>query len=155
MKKIYLLALLLIPFLLTSCLNSEADESAYSQECDITSVAFEHRWAVHSDVEGIWTLHFKELEVASKIDNAAQMVTLDLTVPTIDNSFPEDERRKVDLSSLVCSFFVSKAARVDPLDGAPKLGTLADFSAKTFRYRVTSASGVYKDWTITINSFTK
>lgn len=155
MKKIYLLALLLIPFLLTSCLNGYEDESAYSQACDITSVTFEHRWAVESDVPGIWALHFKELDVKSSIDNSANTVTLDITVPAVDNSFPEEERQKVDLSSLACTFFVSNAAKVTPLDGAPVLGKLGNFSAKTFRYRVTSASGVYKDWEIKINSFTK
>lgn len=156
MKKFaYILAVIVLPFLFASCLSGDEDIE-YSTECEITSVSFEHRWAVESEkVPGIWTLYFKDLDVTKKIDKETGVVTLDIMVPNADKSFPESERDKVSLSSLACSFFVSNAASVRPLDGAPALGTLADFSGKTFKYRVQSAAGAYKDWEIRINSFTR
>ena len=154
-KYVSILVVSIFPFLFSSCLKDGLDEVEYSTECDITSVAFEHRWAVESDVEGIYTLYFKELSVESSINNESQTIIIDITVPAVDNSFPQEERDKVNLSSLACSFFVSNAASVTPLEGAPKLGTLGDFSAKSFKYRVTSASGAYKDWKLQINSFVK
>lgn len=156
MKKLaYILAVMVLPFLFTSCL-SEDEDVEYSTECEITSVAFEHRWAVESEkVPGIWTLYFKDLDVKKTIDDEQGIIVVDITVPAVDKSFPEEERNKVSLTSLACSFNVSHAASVRPLDNAPSLGTLADFSGKTFKYRVQSASGAYKDWVIRINSFTK
>lgn len=154
-KYIFILSTIILPLLFSSCLKDDLDDVEYSADCDISSVAFEHRWAVPSDVEGIWTLKFKEMSVTSDINKDNNTVTVDLTVPATDNSFTEEERNKASLSSLACSFFVSNAAQVTPLDGAPRLGTLGDYSAKTYKYRVTSASGVYKDWQININSFTK
>ena len=146
---------MVLPFLFASCLGEDEDLE-YSADCDITNVSFEHRWAVESvKVPGIWTLYFKDLTVKKTIDNDNATVTVDISVPTVDKSFPEEERAKVSLTSLACSFIVSHAASVRPLDNAPALGTLADFSGKTFKYRVQSASGAYKDWTIEINSFTK
>lgn len=154
-KLVYKLFLMMLPLMFASCLNDDQD-TEYSTACEITNIAFEHRWAVESEkVPGIWTLHFKELNVSKTIDSEAATVTIDITVPSVDNSFSETEREKVSLSSLACSFFVSNAASVQALDNAPSLGTLADFSGKTFKYRVKSASGVYKDWQIKINSFTK
>lgn len=154
-KYIYIIALITFPLLFSSCLKNGLDEVEYSTECEITTVAFEHRWTIESDVEGIYTLYFKDLTVNQSIDSENQTVTVELTVPGVDNTFTQEEREKVSLSSLACSFIVSHAASVTPLDGAPKLGVLGDYSAKSFKYRVTSASGVYKDWTLQINSFNK
>ena len=154
-KYIYIIALITFPLLFSSCLKNGLDEVEYSTECVITNVAFEHRWVIESDVEGIYSLYFKDLTVNQSIDSENRTITIDLTVPDIDNTFTQEERDKVSLTSLACSFIVSHAASVTPLDGAPKLGTLGDYSAKSFRYRVTSASGNYKDWTLQINSFNK
>ena len=154
-KYIYIIALIALPLLFSSCLKDGLDEVEYSTECEITSIAFEHRWAIKSDIEGIYTLYFKDLSANYSIDSENQTITVDITVPGTDNTFTQEERNKVTLSSLACSFFVSHAASVTPLDGAPKLGTLGDYSAKSFRYRVTSASGIYKDWELQINSFNK
>lgn len=42
------------------------------------------------------------------------------------------------------------SARVEPLDGAPKGGELADLSGGTFKYRLYSADGTTREWTITV-----
>lgn len=154
-KYIYMITAIILPLLFSSCLKDDMDNIEYTTDCDISSVSFEHRWTVPSEVEGIWTLRFKEMSVKSDINKDNGIVTVDITVPSVDNSFPEEERNKVSLSSIACSFFVSNAAKVTPLEGAPKLGTLGDYSAQTYKYRVTSAAGVYKDWQIKINTFSK
>jgi hypothetical protein len=42
-----------------------------------------------------------------------------------------------------------------PLNGAPKLGSPGDFSAKEFKYQVTAADGTKREWTIKITDFVK
>lgn len=156
MKKfIYTIIFIALPLLFSSCLKDGLDEVEYSTECEITNISFEHRWTIESDAKGVYSLYFKNLNVSQSIDKEKQTVTVDLTVPGTDNNFTQVERDKVSLSSIACSFNVSHAASVTPLDGAPKLGTLGDYSGKTFKYRVTSAAGNYKDWELKINSFNK
>ena len=154
-KYLYTIALITLPILFGSCLKDGLDDVEYSTECEVTSVSFEHRWVVESEAKGVYTLYFKTLTVNRSIDSERQTITVDITVPNTDKNFIQAERDKVSLSSLACLFVVSNAASVTPLDGAPKLGVLGDFSAKRFRYRVTSASGKYKDWELQINNFTK
>ena len=140
--------------LFSSCLKYGLEEVELSNECEITNVQFEHRWAVPTGgIDGIYTLYFQAMTVNRNSDG--NRITLDITVPAVSNSFPQAERDKVSLSSIACLFFVSNAATVLPLNGAPTLGTLGDFSGKSFTYRVTSASGEYKDWQIIINDFIK
>ncbi len=160
MKKYsYLTAILFISAVLfSSCLEYGIDAPEYSTDCEITSIQFEHRWALQTgNVDGIYSLYFKTMTLSSNIDATGLKVTIDITVPTVDNNnkFTLEERNKVSLSSLACLFYVSNAASVTPLNGAPVLGTLGDYSGGVYTYRVTSASGVYKDWQIIINSFTK
>ncbi len=155
-KYIYLISVIFFPILFGSCLKDGLDDVEYSNECEVTAVAFEHRWTVQTgEIEGVWTLHFKQMNVQYNIDKENHTIILDITVPATDNSFSQTEKDRVTLSSLACSFHVSRAASVAPLNGAPPLGTLGDYSSKTFTYRVTSASGIYKDWQIRINSFDK
>ena len=154
-KLIYTIILIALPLLFSSCLQNGLDEVEYLTECEITNVSFEHRWTIESDVKGVYSLYFKTLNVSQSIDKERQTITVDLKVPGTDNTFTQDERDKVSLSSIACSFNVSHAASVTPLDGAPKLGALGDYSGKTFKYRVTSAAGNYLDWELRINSFSK
>jgi hypothetical protein len=155
-KYLYIVSAVILPILFNSCLKYDIDEAEYSTDCDVTSVAFEHRWAAQTGKEeGIYTLYFKQMAVKSNIDKESQTIDLDITVPAADNSYPQSERDKTSLTSIACSFVVSNAANVAPLNGAPQLGTRGDYSGGTFTYRITSASGVFKDWRININSFDK
>lgn len=156
MKKfIYTIILITLPILFSSCLKDGLDDVEYSTECEITNVSFEHRWVIESDVQGIYSLYFKSLNVSKTIDKEKQTITVDITVPGASGTFTQSERDKVSLSSIACFFHVSQAASVTPLNGAPILGTMADFSGKTFKYRITSPAGNYKDWELKINNFNK
>lgn len=44
------------------------------------------------------------------------------------------------------------ATKIEPLDGAPAAGLIADFSKGTFKYRLYSADGTKRDWTINISA---
>lgn len=47
--------------------------------------------------------------------------------------------------------FTHFAEKIEPLDGAPTAGVISDFSKGKFMYRVFSANGVVRDWTIYIS----
>ena len=86
-KYIYTIILIALPILFGSCLKDGMDEVEYTTECEVNSVAFEHRWAIESDAEGVYTLYFKNLNVNQTIDRENQTITVDLTVPGTDNAF--------------------------------------------------------------------
>ena len=46
--------------------------------------------------------------------------------------------------------FWHKATLIEPLNSAPKAGTVNDFSARSFKYRLHSADGTTHDWTVNI-----
>jgi len=48
--------------------------------------------------------------------------------------------------------FYHQAEKIEPLNGSPKAGIIADFSAKSFSYKLTSADGTTHDWTIILTN---
>lgn len=44
--------------------------------------------------------------------------------------------------------FNHSAQKIEPLNGAPAAGHLADFSAGPYKYRLFSADGTTRDWTV-------
>ncbi len=48
--------------------------------------------------------------------------------------------------------FVHKAVKIEPVNGAPIAGIINDFSTKQFVYKLYSANGVTRDWTIVITN---
>jgi hypothetical protein len=42
------------------------------------------------------------------------------------------------------------ATKIEPLDGAPVAGVIADFSKGSFKYRLYSADGTTREWTVNI-----
>lgn len=154
MKKYTLLFIALLSVLLTSCLKDGLDEGELSVECDVTNVKFEHRWAVEMNTSGMSELHFKEMQVQKSIDKEHCTINVTITVPKADGNYPVEQRAVTALSNLACSFEVSRAASVQPIDGAPILGKLGDYSQERI-YRVISASGEYKDWILKVVEFKK
>lgn len=159
MKKIlFLLTVLMVS--LTSCLKSDMEEVEGSTNCELSNVEFEYRWTadiIGSDGKptGVSELQYKKLDVAKTIDKDNGKVTLKLTVPKVSGNFTGEIRDKVSLSNIVGMFTVSSACNVKPLNGAPKLGVVGNFSEKTYTYRLTAAAGNYIDWVIDITEFNK
>ena len=149
--------LLLLPFfsmLFTSCLKDGLDEGVLSTECDVTNIHFEHRWATEMTTSGMYQLNFIEMTVNRTIDTENCVIDVQITVPAVSATYPQEQRDATTLSNMACSFEVSRAASVKPLGDAPVLGEMGDYTQE-HTYRVTSASGEYKDWVLRVTSFTK
>jgi hypothetical protein len=136
------------------------EEPELTTECEISNIEFEHRWVTNpGDVEGMAKLFFQRLTVTRTIDSENATIIVSLTVPNVTANYPQEQRDATVLENLACSFFVSNAARVAPLNNAPQLGALGDFSGakatEPFIYRVTAAAGNYKDWKLIIADFNK
>lgn len=157
MKKILFLFSLLLS--MASCLEHGLEEVESSTLCDLSNVEFEYRWTkevVGSDgkATGVHELHYKVMTVERTKDEANHKMNLKITVPMPDNKdFTNEIRQQVSLQNLVGKFTVSTAAKVVPLNNAPTLGIVGDFSGKTYTYRVIAASGDYIDWVINITEF--
>ena len=154
MKKYSFLLAVLLSVLFTSCLKDGLDEGELSTECNVINVKFEHRWAVEMGTPGMYMLNFKEMSVVKTFNEEQGVINVTITVPQTDGNYPAEQRIATVLSNLACSLEVSRAANVNPLGGAPVLGTLGDYSLERI-YRVTSASGKYKDWTVIVSEFIK
>lgn len=155
MKKYNILLITLLSILFTSCLKDGLEIGELSTECDVTNVKFEHRWVIeNSQIPGMAELRFKEMSVAKIIDKERCTIDVTITVPKVDANYPEEQRNATVLSNIACSFEVSRAASVKPLGASPTLGKLGDYTQER-TYRVTSASGEYKDWVLKVSAFNK
>lgn len=150
-KLINIVLLILLTSTVSSCLKMGLDDLESYDEAKIEKVYFEYRWWNEADNQ----LAVKTLTVTNSINEDENLVTCTLTVPAADESFTAAIRQEVSLNKLIAYIDVSTAARVTPLDGAPKLGTPGDFSAKEFKYLVTAADGTKREWTIKITDFIK
>lgn len=154
MKKVLnITVLLLLLISVTSCLKSGLDDLPAYDEAKITNIHFEYRW--YDDSEGAKQLRVQTLNVEKTIDDETGIVTCKITVPGTSAVFTESIRDKVSLSSIACYVDMSTAARLKPLNSAPTLGEMRDFSAKEFKYLITAANGDKREWTIKIIDFIK
>lgn len=147
-KLVYICAVLMLT--LTSCVTSGLDDLPVYSESEITSFGMEHRFLVANE-SGIKHLEVVILGGTVTIDPATATITANPTIPSPSSSFTQDERRNVNLKSIVISTKISPAAKIVPLDGAPTLGIPGDFTTER-KYMVTAADGkTSKVWTIKIN----
>lgn len=153
MKKfINSLLMLLILFSASSCLKANLDELDTYDGNDITNVRFEYRWWDSSANK----MRVINMNVSKTIDKENKTIDCNITVPNTTSTFTNDIRDKVSLSSLAINVDASTAARIVPENNAPVMGAFpSDFSAKTFRYKVTAGNGDAVSWTINITNFQK
>lgn len=152
MKKfINIILLIFLMGAVSSCLKSGLDELPTYEDAEITNLNFEYRWWDEANNQ----MAVKTLTIEKNISTDDNLITCKLTVPDASGSFTDAIRQGVSLSNLIGYMDLSTAARIKPLNGAPKLGELADFSAKEFRYQVTAANGIKREWTIKITDFVK
>jgi hypothetical protein len=149
-KTIFFLMIIAAACTMASCLTSGLDELEAFDEADITDVYFEHRYVMAGN-GGIEVVNFQRLLILSKeIDNEQGTISVIVNIPSVNATFPREERAKVTLSNLAAYCYLSTAASIAPEDGAPRLGTLGDYSSPA-RYRVTAADGkTSKIWTISV-----
>lgn len=149
LAKIYFLCLLVGT--MTSCMKSGLDELEVYDNAEIANIAFEYRWWDDAAKQ----LRVVQMSTAKTIDADAKEVNCTITVPAANGNFTVSIREGVSLKRLAANFDLSTAATVTPLNGAPALGTLADFSNREFRYQVKAANGNKAEWTIKIAELKK
>lgn len=144
----WLLLFTILP-LLAAC--EKADLPAYS-DAEITKVGAYHRYYTTSKdaITGEFIIAEKELERTNNFNSDNAEATAVFSIPGASGTFTEAERAKVSLNNLVVFFNVSTAARVTPIEGAPKLGAPADWT-KEHKYKVMAADGTTKIWTIKVS----
>ncbi len=148
MKKIILKTgiVVLFAFLIQACEQRiELDAGQWETAADITSGAFMFVWDIEEGVEipeptgGSLDRTKTTIVSSSNVDaeNAIVYVTLD---------------DGVDPSALGC-FIYFNGEKIEPIDNAPELGVITSWSIGTeYQYRIYSADGQYKDWTLIIES---
>lgn len=146
---IYIVCLLFV----CSCQNENLPAFG---DAEITKVGFYHRFygPDKDPLTGENIVIEKELSCRYTINSENSTVTVAVTVPSASNKFTEAERAKVAQNKLWAYFNISTAARVTPLEGAPKLGTVGDWT-KTYKYLIMAADGTEKVWTVSVSSFNR
>jgi hypothetical protein len=152
-----LLPLWLCACLMTSCLTAGLEELPNFEEAEITDVNFEYRFKDPNSqwIDGEPIVKWVNLQVQNRvIDSNTGTITCTLQTPATDGVFTDAIRAQVSLSSIAGKFYLSTAATIAPLEGAPVLGIPGDFSAPR-KYRVTAANGSEKVWTIQVTALNK
>lgn len=144
--------------LTTSCLKKDLEELPTFDENNITGVTkVEYRYISNKkSANDQYLVKNQELIIDSfDINSENKSVTIEVTVPPHDDfNFIEQERNKVSLDKLWVVVTIFNAARIFPMDNAPKLGSPGDWS-KPNKYRVEAANGNVAEWTIHITKFNK
>lgn len=131
----------------TSCLQSNLEEQPAYTDADISDSFFEYRYDITRS-DGVKEGKFVRLNNIAKNINQ-NFIDITLEVPLANASFPSSERAKVSLTNIALYCYLSNAAKIEPINGAPKMGTIGDFSSPV-TYRITAADGkTVKTWTIT------
>lgn len=151
MKYIKILIVMFITMICTSCLESNLEGLDTYTGNEITSVqGVYYRYYSSDKINASGQVAVKQVSLnVSNTDKDANTGRLNFTV-TIPTNFPEAEKEKIKSSELVVVFNISTAAIIEPVDGAPKLGTPGDWN-KPNRYKVTAADGSQIIWTVTLD----
>lgn len=151
MKKIFLINIILIACMagLGSCLKAGLDDLPSYEDANITDCYFEYRYSTTRTDGGTVVNVVRMTNKTKTIDSQGNTVTMVITVPAISGTFTEAERAKVTLTNIAAYCYLSNTAKIEPLDGAPALGTIGNFTSPV-KYKVTAADGkTTKTWTIT------
>lgn len=140
----YISIIIGLAFMLSSCIDVGLDELPLHSNAEIVNVTFEYRYSVENE-HGYPMLAYVILSNAMTTNgNEIENV---LAVPPPSGDFTAELASQVDLTNIVGYVDLSDAATIEPIDGAPELGTVADFSQPR-KYRVTAADGTSKVWTL-------
>lgn len=143
---------------LSSCLTQGLDELPAFDDAKIVNVFVEHRYKDNSDewIDGSNVVKFQKLDISRKFVTAEESgspydsIIIEPTIPKPSGSFTAEERLNVTLEHIVVYVNISTAAKIEPIDGAPKLGVPGDFS-KPRKYKVTAADNkTTSEWVIMI-----
>ena len=155
MKKNILFLLLGCMVLFTSCLKSGLDAIEDSSLCAISSITMEYRWISHN-ANGYEQLSRQQLTLSRNTPDDAKEIRFTVTVPPASSSFPKEVRQHTSLDGLYLISVISSAAKIVPLNDAPKMGLPGTFEiGKDYQYQVTAANGEKAIYHIVIEDFIK
>lgn len=145
----FVIAMFAMALSCTSCLESNLDDIKTYEGNDITAGYAWYRYIGDNTINasGEHQVVQKQLQrTGQAIDNDEATIALEFKVPT---NFSDTERANVNINNIVVGVEISSAAVMEPVDGAPKLGVPADWSAP-HKYAVKAANGKTKVWTISV-----
>lgn len=155
MKKNIFFMMIGCMLLLTSCLKSGLDDIENSDLCAISSITMEYRW-ISQNANGYDQLSRQQMTLSKNTPDENNEIRFTVTVPAINSSFPKAVRDHVELDGLYMIAVISPAAKIQPLDGAPKLGVPGNFEiGKDYQYEVIAANGKSAIYHIVIENFVK
>lgn len=135
---------------LSGCLSHGIDDLDTYDGADITGLqGIYYRYIDENDINpGSGEPKVKQITLARaiSIDNENNTVALRCQAPS---NFPANQLANLTASNLVVVLNISTAATIEPIDGAPRLGTPGDWS-KPNVYQVKAANGDKKLWTVTL-----
>ena len=111
------------------------------------------QWGIHADITSgafffVWTVEDIQLnDMATGSKRTSVTASSDVDVDAMKNTVTI--KPDYDLSKMAM-YIYHNGSSIEPLNGAPTPGVISDYSAKEYVYRIHSANGEYKDWTITI-----
>ncbi|WP_316812653.1 DUF5018-related domain-containing protein [Pedobacter heparinus] len=149
-NKIRLIAFLMI-LSLGACTKAriEPDFSIYGDKAFITAVTTFDYITVTNPLnynEPVTGYQVRGLSNTTTIDRVNFKINVVVNNPTgtISPSNPALDITKMGIR------LANEATKIEPLNGAPAAGVIADFSKGPYVYRVYSADGSQHDWTISI-----
>lgn len=153
MKILKYLAMAIVVLTTTSCLKANLEDLPTWGESNITDIRFDYRYYGSQEwVDGGNVVEYMELKLVDKVVNKeAKTVTCKVQVPVASGTFTVAEKAKVNLTNIAGILWVSQAARVTPIEGAPILGVAGDWS-KPNKYEIMAANGTKSVWVITVTS---
>ena len=144
MKRIFVIFIFLITtvILTTSCLEHNLPDVTESSENTINSVNFQYRYVDTTYIAAGTENADTTISVKLVTLNTATVYSNDTIycTPTFPSTFPTDQKVYATITHLWGYVTIPDGATIEPIDGAPALGTAGDFSSAV-SYRVTAANG--------------
>ncbi len=151
MKKLFQLTILACSaaLLLSSCLKHDLPETKDSNQNNVTDFIYFYKYADTTVVNAGTPTEQKNISVRTITLNYTKTISNDTIYvkPTLPASMPLSIKQKISLTNIWATANIPNAARIEPVGGAPVLGTPGDYS-KPVTYKVTAANGSSKNWVI-------
>jgi hypothetical protein len=145
MKKIIILLGIFGAFALSSCEpRIEMDMGQWGDHAIIDNVQV-FKFEVDDD-----PVLYETMNVVGNISGYRRIIISATAEIDLDNStvtVPLIGNETLNEAGLI---FFHQSVLIEPLDGAPRGGIIGDFSSRTAKYRLHSADGTTRDWTIKI-----
>jgi hypothetical protein len=148
LNNIFVTTVLLLSIAFTAC-EKTAVQEAPDTDNSITDFNFLYNypdtsWAYKGTPDQIMSIKTNALILDHSINISHDTIYV---TPDVPNGVPKGQLSNIKLTQLWGTATIAGTASINPVNGAPVLGTKGDFS-KPVRYEVTAADGSTKQWVI-------